>query len=446
MKLLSRLVWSEGMHLGPHQFQAQSRYFEDSISFITSALWLDSYGLTGITLDEDALKNGIVSLLFARGTFNDGLAFDLPACDAPPETRNIGDLFPPTRDRLTVSLVIPERLPQGPNVSLTGDANGARYSAEGKVFFDETTGMDERQVSVGRKRLRLILDTEPSSGLISLPIAQIMRSGDGGFIYDPNLIPPCLNISSSERLMLLLRRLIEIMEEKSTSLASSGAGKTASDFSSRTIANFWLLHAVNSGLAPLRHLWVTKRGHPMELFLELSRIAGALCTFSLNSHPNSLPTYDHLALAACFDVLDRHIRDHLEFIIPTNCITIPLKKVADFFYEGQIMDDRCIGRSRWVLGVRSTSNESELVSRTPKLVKICSAKFVGELVRRALPGLELTHLPVPPNAITTTVESQYFGISRSGPFWDHIVQTKQVGIYIPGDIPGATLELQIVLD
>ena len=29
MKHLSRLVWSEGMYLGPHHFQAQSRYFED---------------------------------------------------------------------------------------------------------------------------------------------------------------------------------------------------------------------------------------------------------------------------------------------------------------------------------------------------------------------------------------------------------------------------------
>ena len=33
MKFLSRVVWSEGMHLGPHHFQTQSRYFEDRSGF-----------------------------------------------------------------------------------------------------------------------------------------------------------------------------------------------------------------------------------------------------------------------------------------------------------------------------------------------------------------------------------------------------------------------------
>ena len=61
-------------------------------------------------------------------------------------------------------------------------------------------------------------------------------------------------------------------------------------------------------------------------------------------------------------------------------------------------------------------------------------------------GLELTHVPTPPSAVNTRVESQYFGISKSGPFWDNIVQTKRVGLYVPADLPEAELELQVVLD
>jgi type VI secretion system protein ImpJ len=48
--------------------------------------------------------------------------------------------------------------------------------------------------------------------------------------------------------------------------------------------------------------------------------------------------------------------------------------------------------------------------------------------------------------VPAQVESQYFGISREGPFWDNIVQTKRVGIYVPGDLPDAELELLVVLD
>ena len=90
--------------------------------------------------------------------------------------------------------------------------------------------------------------------------------------------------------------------------------------------------------------------------------------------------------------------------------------------------------------------EAELIERAPQLVKICSAKFVGELVRRAMAGLTLTHLPAPPTAIPARVETQYFGVSREGPFWDHIVQTTRVGVYVPGEVTGAELELLVILD
>jgi len=80
------------------------------------------------------------------------------------------------------------------------------------------------------------------------------------------------------------------------------------------------------------------------------------------------------------------------------------------------------------------------------LVKVCSAKFVGELVKRALPGLTLTHLPAPPAAISPKVTTQYFSVTKSGPCWDHIVETKEVGIYVPGDIPNAEVELLVVLE
>ena len=78
MKLLSRVVWSEGMYLGPHHFQVQSRYFEDSIQFAVSSLWFAAYGVAGLELDAEALRNGTVSLIHARGIFADGLPFNMP--------------------------------------------------------------------------------------------------------------------------------------------------------------------------------------------------------------------------------------------------------------------------------------------------------------------------------------------------------------------------------
>jgi type VI secretion system protein ImpJ len=431
------------MHLGPHHFQAQTRYFEDSLQFATTSLHYQPEGLIGIGLDAEALSGGAVSVLHARGFFGDGLPFHIPECDAAPQPRAVADAFPPTAPSMTVLLAIPKRDPKRANVALSNGLD-TRFIAESRHFNDETSGGDEHEVRVARKNLRLLFDSEPAEGFDTLPLARIVRDGSGRYTYDPRYIPPCVQISASERLMLLARQIMEMLAEKSARLAM--AGGRPGEFSPRDIANFWLLHSVNTGLAALRHLWMSKRGHPEQLFLELSRLAGALCTFGLQSHPNDLPAYDHTRLGECFDALEQHIRTHLEIVVPTNCVVIPLEKTADYFWEGEISDTRCFGRSRWLLGIQSEVGEAELISKTPTLVKVCSSKFVGELVRRAMAGLTLTHVPSPPPAVSRRVEEQYFGVTKSGPFWEHIVETRRVGIYVPGELPQTRLELLVVLD
>jgi len=446
MKLLSRVVWSEGMHLGPHHFQVQSRYFEDSIQFATSSLWFAAYGLAGLELDADALYNGSVSLLHARGILPDGLPFNMPECDDLPEPRAIADLIPPTRDGVIVMLGIPPLKPNGLNCTLGAQTQSdARYASQARVLHDEISGADERSVQLGRKNLRLLLDTEPAGDLVTIPVARVVRDGAGHFAYDPVFVPPVVQIGASSRLLQLLQQMVEILDEKGAALGRD-AGTSRSDFSTREIASFWLLHAVNSAVTPLRHQFIAKRGHPEELFVEMSRLAGALCTFALDSHPRDLPLYDHENLSDCFEALDRHIRAHLEIIVPTNCISIPLKPADDYYYEGDIADQRCLGRSRWLLAVRAGMGEADLMVKAPQLIKVCSPAFVRELVKRALPGLAMTHLPAPPPAVSARVETQYFGLSKGGPCWDHMSKTRKVGVYVPGELPDPEIEVLVVLE
>ncbi|HYP05462.1 MAG TPA: type VI secretion system baseplate subunit TssK, partial [Bryobacteraceae bacterium] len=415
--------------------------------FATSALWFEPWGLAGCALDPEALRNGTVSLLHARGLFPDGLAFHMPDSDPAPEPRAIGELFPPNRESITILLTVPERKQNGLNCvpadSIAGNGN-TRFVAEKRLLHDETTGVDEKPVPLGRKNIALALDTEPLEGLQSIPLARVTRDHSGNFVFDRTFIPPCIQITGSDRLMEMLQRLIDILDEKSATLTRP-RDKSLAEFSTRDVANFWLLHTVNSALAPLRHLYLTKRGHPEELYVEMARLGGALCTFALESHPRMVPAYDHANLDRTFELLDTHIRRHLETIVPTNCISIPLTKDAEYFYYGTANDQRCFGPSRWVLAIRSPIGEVELITRTPQLVKVCS-NVVGELVKRALPGMPLAHLPVPPSAISTKVDTQYFAINKGGPCWEHMMQTKQIGVYIPGEIPSPEAELLVILE
>jgi type VI secretion system protein ImpJ len=434
------------MYLAPQHFQAQNRYFEDSLRAAVESLWFRPYGLAGCKLDAEALRNGTVAVVHARGILEDGLCFHAPDCDPLPSPLPIPDRFPPTSDRLTIFLAAPEFRNGGANCAFADQLpDSHRYVAEERFVPDDNTGAGDRPVVFGRKNLALFTAEDLPSDRVALPIARVLRNGAGGFVYDPDFIPPLLQIAASEGLMLRLRRLIEILDEKSASLAPAG-DRGAGDFSTRNTASFWLLHAINSGLVALRHLWASKRGHPEELFLEMSRLGGALCTFAAGSHPRSLPGYDHRRLSECFDAVDRHIREHLNVVLPSNCLTIPLRSSRPYFFEGAVTDSRVFGRAEWILGVRAGIGQAALITSAPQLIKVCSSRFVAELVKRALPGLPLKHLAVPPPAISRKVETQYFAVGRTGPAWDDIVQTRQVGIYVPGEFPQAELELSVVLD
>ncbi len=448
MKFLSRVVWSEGMYLGPHHFQTQSRYFEDSMAFLAASLWREPWGLLHLELDAKAMRNGTASVLSASGIFPDGLPFEIPSSDPPPPLRNLLDVFPSTDAELPLYLTVPIRRDSGFDCDLSATPNGSRFSPMQRVLRDETNGIDERDIDLGRKNIRLMTEAELTPEMLSIPVARVLRDGRGHLVCDEEFVPPCLSLSASEPLMLLLRRLLDAIGEKSATVARGARrhGRFEAGTGALDVANYWFLHALHSALPPLHHLTATRHAHPEAVFIELSRLAGALCTFAVDSDPRQLPAYDHRNPGPAFRSLDAHIRRHLEIVVPSNTLTLDFQPVEPYMYAAEVRDERCLRRARWILGMRSTLGESDLLRLTPKLVKVCSAKFVPELVKRALPGMTLTHLPVPPTAIRAEADMQYFSVEIAGPCWEHILQTRRVGIYIPGEISGPEFELTVIVE
>lgn len=447
MKFLSRVVWSEGMHLGPHHFQTQSRYFEDTLWFLSSNQRQEPWGFLHFSIDTEALRNGLAILSFASGILPDGLIFDLPDCDSVPEPAQLNTLFPSTESEIILCLAIPPRQDQGLDCDLEGGAS-ARYGAVQRTLRDDAVGQGENSVSFARKNLVLMSQAQLSGDTVSFPIARIRRDGNGGYACDPEFIPPCLRIGASESLVLLLHRLAQAIDEKVESTRSNrlGSGRFELGTSALDVANYWFLHALCSSLPALHHHLQDRRSHPEEVYRDLVRLAGALSTFSIEANREGIPQYRHRDLTSTFRELDSLIRHYLEIVAPSNTITLQFRKANNYIYAAEVKDERCLRRSRWILGIRSSVTDSTILRQTPKLVKVCSAEGVAKLVQRALPGLELMHLPVPPAALHAQADMQYFSISLNGACWQHILQTKQVGVYLPGDLGDATFDLTIIME
>jgi type VI secretion system protein ImpJ len=257
-----------------------------------------------------------------------------------------------------------------------------------------------------------------------------------------------LNLSSSDYLLSIARRLVEILSAKSTTLAGSRRQKNQSlaDFTASDIANFWLLYTINTAFPTISHLFETRGGHPEALFSAMLQLAGSLTTFSQKVHPRDLPAYTHEDLGGCFTELDEKLRLLLETVVPSNFVSLPLKLVRPNIYAVSIDRDEYLKNTRMYLAMSADTGQAEIIGRAPDLLKICAADYIDLLVQRALQGVPLIHSISPPSAIPLKLNFQYFSLSQSGGPWETIPRARNLAVYVPEDtFPNPQLELIILL-
>ena len=447
MRQLQPVIWAKGTFLTPQHLQLQDRFFESILEFKLRALKYCPWGFAELQIDHEALSAGSLALTRAAGLFPDGLAFEVPDSDAAPGERRLEPAFGPDQTSVEVFLAVPQHRDGGLNVSVGQKSGDTRYQAEIALLRDENTGLAEKPVQIARKNLRLILEGEPLQGNTVLRLARVKRTETGIYQLDPLFIPPLLDISASEYLVAIARRLVEILAAKSSTLSGTRRQKNQSlaDFTASDIANFWLLYTANSYLPIMRHIFESKHGHPEGLYTTMLALAASLTTFSATLQPRDLPNYDHNNLGACFSDLDEKLRTLLETVVPSNFVSLPLKLARPSIYSTAIANDKYLVNTRMYLAISADLSEADLLKRVPQLVKVCSATHIETLIRAALPAIQLTHVPSPPGSIPIKLNYQYFSLNQSGACWEAVLRARNFAAYVPGEIPNPQLELIILL-
>jgi type VI secretion system protein ImpJ len=447
MRQLQSVLWTKGVLLSPQHLQTQDRFLEDLLDFQLSSLTFCPWGISRLEIDREALAGGAFKLTRATGIFPDGLLFDFPDSDQAPAPKPLAEQWAPDQKSLDIFVAVPEYRPGGTNVSAAQKNQHTRFLAEAVLRRDENTGLAEKPIQVARKNLRLLVEGESLDGSSVIRVARIRRGSTGELQLDSQFVPPLLDITASDHLLAIARRLIEILSAKSTTLAGTRRQKNQSlaEFSVADVANFWLLYTINTHLPQIRHLFEVRRGHPAELFEALSALAGALTTFSTTLHPRVLPAYDHADLSTCFTDLDEKLRTLLETVVPSNCVSLPLKLVQPSVYATAIDQDRYFAAPQLYLAMSADVNQAELLRKAPQLIKISSADRLDRLIKQALPGVGLTHVPNPPSAIPVKLKFHYFLLNKAGSEWDGMGLARNLAAYVPSDFPNPELELVVVL-
>jgi type VI secretion system protein ImpJ len=447
MKQLQPVLWSKGTLLTPQHLQLQDKYLEDCMTFCVQALKVAAWGFSDLLVDQALLGEGQLAIGRAAGIFPDGLPFEIPGPDLPPPSRALAEIFGPDVRALDFYLTVPDYKEKGLNVAGLGRSAGSRYLAEIATVRDDNTGLTEQPIQIARKNLRLLSEEESREGSSALRIARVEKTETGGFCLDPRFAPPLLDTRANDYLRGLVNGLLEILSAKSTQLSGGRRQRNQSlaDFTNADIANFWLLYTVNSNIPFLSHLLQGQRCHPQELFAMLTNLGAALTTFSTTIRPRDLPPYDHANLSKVFTDLDEKLRILLETVVPTNVVALPLKPVNTTVYATAVDQDKYLTNTRMYLSIAADAPDDAIIRLVPRLVKICSATHIDQLVGAALPGVTLTHIPSPPSAIPIKVKHQYFSLNQSGPAWETIARARNFAAYVPSEIGNPQMELLILL-
>jgi type VI secretion system protein ImpJ len=439
MSATSKIMWSEGLTLGPQHFQRQDLYHETRLQKIASALNPYFWGVRAVQWNLDGLGHNRLSADAMSVIFPDGEIYEAPGADLLPEPVDLSRL-PADVDAFTFHAALALLKPHGGNA----DENGryVRCDLGTSDLFSEALEID---VPFMKKQARLVAQVETRAPQTSVAVVQVRRAPQGGFEIVPGFVPPSVTVGATPTLTRMLDGLISVMTAKIESLQRMHrkANNDVYEVATGDISSWWMLNIVSTANALLTHCARSPGLHPEAMFQQMLAVAGGLMTFSDRYKTADLPAYGHDAPGEAFVALDALLRDLVDTVIGTKYFFIPL--VADrsrrAYFQAILDPAKVTQQTQLYLAVTADMPALELVATVPIRLKVAAPDNMERIVGSALPGVPLAHMPQVPSAIPMRPNTYYFSLSTKSALYEKALDAGTLAVYAPDGMPGLKIEL-----
>jgi type VI secretion system protein ImpJ len=435
MSQSGRVVWSEGMLLRTQHLQQQDRWIETLVRSATHGLRHYGWGFRELELERGLLTQSKVAIRKANGVMPDGTAFALPD-DAPcPEPIEVAA----TAAQSVVHLALPVRLAGSAEIDSPGrEPTGARYAAREVEVRDSVAHADgaPAPVHVAELRFRIVNGAAQRDAYVHMPIARVSSVlADGTLVLDNEFPVPCLGFGASPWLVGVVDELVGKLESIARERAAFVTGRRAQG--AGDLADFMALQLCNRYLAGARHLSAQRAAHPEDLYRWMLELLGEASSFSASDPvAPEIEPYRHAEPWLGFRPLVAEVRRILlELARPDRkAVQIPLRLYPSGARAAEIQDRSLFKEASFYIAVQAPAAPEAIRQRLPGQITIGPAEDLQSMVRSAVPGIPLRHVPNVPREIPVRRQMVYFEFDRNNEFWRRLPQSAGLAIHVTGDL------------
>lgn len=460
MDIQRPLFWHQGLFLQPQHFQLFDRSFQSLLmpfhNFIEPHFW----GLGEIEIQKTALGIKSFNLLKGIFLFPDGTYVVLPG-NAVFEARTFNEAWVEGGKPFPIYIGIKRWNDAGENVTVLDTLENisvitTRFVslADPEEVKDLHSGGPSGQIKRLHYVLKIIWETEREQfgDYILIPIAQLEKMGEEIRLSE-RFVPPCLTISGSEPLLKLIKEMRDQLAARSRQLEEykRQKGIQTAEFGSRDMVYLLALRSLNRYVPILFHFTEVQQVHPWAVYGVLRQLIGELSSFSekVNVLGESgdgnrmLPNYDHLNLGECFSAAQALVTKLLDEITAGPEYVIRL--VYDgTYYAAELKPAIFEGRNRFYLVLKTEADPKFVIQSVAAIAKLSSREHLPILIARALPGIGLEHLPVPPQELPRRANSIYFAVDHHSDQWALVQKGHNIALYWDNAPEDMEVELMVV--
>lgn len=454
------LFWHQGLFLQPQHFQLLDLSFRSLLTPLHHFLEPHFWGIGQIEILTSALGNRSFSPSKGNMLFPDGTYAVFPG-NALVEARSFEEAWIEGGKPFPVYLGIKKWNDAGENVTVLDKLeNLARIStrfvttADAEKIVDLHSGGPPGEVKRLYYVLKIFWETEREDlgDYVLVPVAELERSGAEIKLVE-RFIPPSLTIAGSESLLKLVKEMRDQVTARSHQLEEykRQKGIQTAEFGTRDMVYLLALRSLNRYVPLLFHFAETQQVHPWTVYAVFRQLIGELSTFSerINVLGESeggvpgLPNYEHRNLWDCFSKAQSLISELLDEI--TAGPEYVFRLLYDGTYYATDLNPAVFeARNRFYVVLRTEEDSKAVLQSLATVVKIGARENLPILIARALPGIKMEHLSVPPQELPRRAQSLYFALDIHSDLWAYVEKGRNLALYwdsAPGDLEA---ELMVV--